>query len=101
MINVTCCKCSIVFGMSDDIYHRRQKDGENFTCTNGHVMIFTPSENSNLKKEVKRLKELLSDESGYVRYWKNGARQLQRSLSATRGVVTKLKKKLYPERYEE
>ncbi len=100
MIKVTCSNCGIVFGMSDDIYHQRQKDGKSFTCTNGHSLHYSPSENDRLKKEIERLKARCTSLQDTSSYWQGHYNMASRSLSATKGVATKLKMKLYPERYE-
>ena len=100
MVNVTCCKCSMVFGMPDELYRLRQEDGKGFTCTNGHNMVFSPSENKTLKKELKRARD---GRDNYKRWWLergDDIDRLVRQRSALRGVVTKLKMKLYPERYK-
>lgn len=100
MKNMTCCNCGTKFGMEDSIYSLRKEDGEEFSCPNGHKQYFTESENSKLKKEVERLTKNRDYYKERFDRRGEGIDRLSRSLSATKGVVTKLKMKLYPERYE-
>ena len=94
MKNITCYKCQTVFGMSDDMYDDRLEDGEVFSCPQGHRQHFSPSHNSQLRDEIKSLKARLSSVKRDNAYWRDRCNRTERSLSATKGVVTKLQKKL-------
>jgi hypothetical protein len=100
MIIITCKTCGTLFSISDSLYEIRKEDGRTFTCPNGHELHYSPSENDKLRAEVKELKANLSRRQTTLTYWREASEYTSRSLAATKGVVTKLKKKLYPERYE-
>jgi hypothetical protein len=92
MKSITCAKCGIVFGLSDNTYHRLKEKGEEFFCPNGHLLEYKPSDNDKLKKEIKQLMAKLSNSRESVRYWNREYFRVSRSLSATKGVVTKMRK---------
>jgi hypothetical protein len=101
MKNLNCCNCGTKFAMEDSIYADRLEDGGIFTCPNGHKQHFTESENKKLRDKVAKLERLLRmarEQRDNNKRWYEGC---ERRLSATKGVVTKLKMKLYPDRYEQ
>ena len=100
MKELNCCNCGTKFAMEDSIYAARREDGETFTCPNGHEQYFSESENKKLRDEIKRLELRVERYQNDSRYWRSRYHRVSRSLSATKGVVTKLKMKLYPDRYE-
>lgn len=88
----TCCNsnCGIVFGMTEGLKQARLKDGADFYCPRGHAQHYINSEKSKtvkLQKEVGRLARLVTFE-------RRNKERVERQLSATQGVVTKLKKKI-------
>jgi len=99
MKDLNCCKCGTKFAIEDSIHAARMQDGEVFTCPNGHEQYFSPSENDKLKKEIERLNALVIRIGKFKDEWVGRFHSTDRSLRATKGVVTKLKMKLYPERY--
>lgn len=101
MKELNCCNCGTKFAMEDSIYADRLQDGDTFTCPNGHEQHFSESENKKLRDEVKRLKAMGESYIDSRTWWRNRYYTAKHSLSATKGVVTKLKMKLYPDRYED
>ena len=101
MRELNCCNCGTKFAMEDGIYLQRKTDGKYFTCPNGHEQHFSESENKKLKDKVASMEKQLSSVCRQRNTWRGIAESTGRSLSATKGVVTKLKMKLYPERYKE
>lgn len=91
---VYCYKCGVPFGLSLELYNRRCDDGESFWCPNGHSQHFTES-------NVQRLERILKSERSSKEYWqRESTREAQerikaeRRLSATQGVVTRIKKRV-------
>jgi hypothetical protein len=82
-----CCNCHVQFALTRDFFDQRQKDGNNFYCPNGHGQHYTES-------EEKRLKRQLENKRLAVEFWRNQANIARLSLRATKGQVTKLKKKV-------
>jgi hypothetical protein len=83
----TCGACGVLFAMPQRLLESCREDGDNFFCPNGHSLTFTDYENARLKKERDRLKNRLA-------FVTARADQTEASLRATKGVVTKQKKKL-------
>lgn len=89
---VDCPSCSIVYAVPDRFDTERREDGHAFFCPNGHQLSYngeiTKLRASLAKAEQdrawyeKRAQEAIEDEA-----------RARRSLTATRGVVTKLQKR--------
>lgn len=80
----TCVSCGVLFAMPQAMDDQRQKDRKSFYCPNGHSQHYmgeTP------EQTIKKLKERLAREQA-------SHDQTQASLNATKGVVTKQRKKL-------
>lgn len=54
MINIICCKCSIVFGVPNHWYNKRREDHKSFSCPNGHSQHFGGKSNiEKLKSDLR------------------------------------------------
>lgn len=62
LVKIRCCECSVTFGMSDQLYNLRQRDGQAFYCPVGHKQFFSESETAILKKQ---LQDALSSKQYY------------------------------------
>lgn len=80
---VTCYKCGIPFGILSSRNKELHRTGVEFWCPNGHPQIYGDSTEEQLKRTEADL-----------RWWKDQAQSTARSLSATRGVLTKTKKRI-------
>lgn len=94
LLTETCCDCGIVFGMPDYHKNRLLETGGSFYCPNGHGQHYT-------EPEVKRLQKLLSKvekSATLYRQWYDAEQddhaRTRRSLAATKGVLTKTKKRI-------
>jgi hypothetical protein len=81
-----CASCGVLFAAPEHLLDECRKTGDNFFCPNGHTLVYK-GENARLKKENERLKDNLARQRAR-------ADQTEASLRATRGVVTKQRKKL-------
>jgi hypothetical protein len=86
-LEVTVCTCGVLFAVPVKLLNSRRETREEFFCPNGHSLVFNDYENKRLKKERDRLKDRLAAANAR-------ADQTEASLRATKGVVTKQKKKL-------
>lgn len=91
-----CAACGLVFGITKDFEKRRRQDGENFYCPAGHVMIFGKSEADKERAKRRELEKRLADEEAsrqryqeWLRREREGHKATERSLAATKGVVTR------------
>ena len=91
---VNCCNCGVPIGMPSYLYTQfRQNSARWFYCVNGHQQHFGESEVARLEKELevarKRGEWLAQD----VKNQRARAERTERSLSATKGVVTRMKRR--------
>lgn len=94
LVAESCCVCGVIFGLPDHLQKKLQTEGGNFWCPNGHMQHYTEPTVSRLKKQLadaKRLAELRQQ-------WYDAEREdheaTRRSLSATKGVLTRTKKRI-------
>lgn len=98
----TCGKCGIVFGMSREFMTARQNDHVTWYCPNGCARAFTgKSEAERLRDELAREKHRTEqataraeDEARRRRLVIEQKDAVERSLRATKAVVTRTKKKI-------
>ena len=97
MVVVDCANCGVFFGMTQEFESRRREDGKSFYCPHGHSNVYGNSLADQLKKKEAELakskryaKEL--DEWGREQYEQR--KQVEKRLSSTRGVVTKLQNRI-------
>jgi len=85
---VTCASCGIVFGVPPGKIEDLRKTHKDFYCPNGHMNYYQKkSREEKLEDQLNRtVRELQSE--------KQCCEDKRRSLSATRGAVTKLKQRL-------
>ena len=82
-----CGVCGVLFAAPQRLIDKCRETGDNFFCPNGHSLVFTDYENKRLKAELKRAKDRLAVERAR-------ADQTEASLRATKGVVTRQRRKL-------
>ncbi len=88
LITETCISCGVLFAMPDELKRHRIENKKSFYCPNGHSMSYTESEADRLRRQLKNAKA----DADWERQHREAA---ERSLSATRGVVTKLRKRAH------
>jgi hypothetical protein len=76
--------------MTQGFKNKRLHDGETFYCPNGHPQIYT----NNDAKRTKNLEAALKTETENSKWWREHAQSTARSLSATRGQITKIKNRI-------
>lgn len=87
-----CCVCGIVFAVSRDFRDARLKDRTSWYCPLGHSQHFTE------KSEVEKLREELAQKTqrlqATLEWERSRVLTLDRRLSATRGLVTRIKNRV-------
>ena len=92
MYGQSCCKCGVVFMITNSFDDRLRKSHETFYCPNGHAQSYAPNGHVRFyagETDANKLKRL-------ELYLKNANSRLfeaRRSNSALRGVITKMKGK--------
>ena len=93
--HITCANCGILFAFDSDLMSRRRRDHREFYCPSGHSNYF-PGE-SDLEKLARELRDAKL-EIKRAEYRAQSAqlerKETQQQLSATRGQMTKLKKRI-------
>lgn len=94
LVTVTCCACGIPFGIPD--YHRRQllEKGGDFYCPNGHCQHFTNPEIPLLKKQLKEAERQAQLHKNWYEAEQDDHQRTRRKLAATKGILTKTKKRI-------
>ena len=85
---ITCGACGIPFGIPSYFEKARLNDGKSFYCPNGHYVGWGN------KDEIDRLKEVIERERADRAYWREEYAKETASHRATKGQVTKLKKRV-------
>jgi hypothetical protein len=85
---IECASCGMLFGISQTYLRKRLEDHKGFYCPNGHANYF-PQET-----EAERLRGQLEFARTRARGEERRREVAERSLAATKGVVTKLKKRV-------
>jgi hypothetical protein len=83
-----CGECGVTWAMPDWFLDERKEDHVDWYCPNGHCFVFSgESEKEKLKRQLKQAKDSLARTTAR-------ADQTEASLRATKGVVTKQRRKL-------
>lgn len=96
-VNVTCWKCKCDYWLPVELYRAAKRSSTiNFFCPYGHSAHYSdgPTDEDKLRQERDRLKQQLAEKDDSIRIWRNEAEQKDRQLSATRGVVTRIKNRV-------
>lgn len=101
---IDCCSCGVLYAAPDTFLAQRRKDGVPFYCPSGHSQSFTKSDAARAKElqaQLDQQKIKLSQAEASSRNWREWGNQqqdqkeaLDRRLSATRGVVTRMKNRV-------
>jgi len=89
-----CCNCGTYFAMPRRLYNARRQDGRTFYCPNGHPMVFSQSEVDRLKGELAKAARNLELSETRRRQANERADAIERSRSAIKGQVTKIKNRI-------
>jgi hypothetical protein len=95
-IEVFCCgQCGVVFGFTESLVDIRRDDHKTWYCPNGHHWSFT-GENTEerLKRELKQEKDRAARTNARLDQVRAERDHAKASLTSTKGVVTKLKKRV-------
>lgn len=103
LVVLECCNCGAPFGISEWLNRQRRDDGGWLYCPNGHRQCYTVTTEQRLKDaevkakkaqvELDRHRILLDQATADADYQRRQREIAERSLYATRGVVTRLKKR--------
>jgi hypothetical protein len=84
---MNCMTCGIVFGVPEAFDLQRREKGGSWVCPNGHSLVYR-------EPDVRRLERERDQARARARHEADQREATQRSLSATRGALTKVKKRV-------
>lgn len=90
-----CANCGMPFAVTEEFEGRRRTDGESFCCPRGHSQSFTDSEVKKLKKQLEEKEKALQREKGWRDVAERGRKNAEKSASAYKGKVTKIKNRIH------
>jgi hypothetical protein len=88
LVSIECADCGMVFGVTPTFRQWRVGDHKVFYCPNGHGNIYYA------KTEAEKLKQELELAKNRARGEERRREAAERSLAATKGVVTKMRKRI-------
>jgi hypothetical protein len=90
-----CSKCDVLYGLTEEFVQARRKNHETFYCPNGHEWHYS-GENTEerLKRELREERERKERECSRANRNHARAERERASLVATKGHVTRLKRKI-------
>jgi hypothetical protein len=95
---IECITCGVMFGMSPTLQQQKRKSKDWFYCPNGHPQAYTKSPED---AEIERLKKELADKDvrlnwarSDAEHAKKNAQEVQRKLIATKGVLTRTRRRV-------
>lgn len=89
-----CAQCSVIFGITRAMEARRREDGKTFYCPNGHSMVFGECEIDAANKRAAKAEEEARRARIRASAAYDQANAANRSASAYRGQVTRMKNKI-------
>lgn len=95
MVFQSCINCGITFGFPKEYDTRLRQTHANFHCPNGHGQHYNAKTDAEkLRDEKVRLQAQLDQARAATENWRNRTESTERSLRATKGVVTGMKRRL-------
>ena len=88
-----CANCGIVFGVSTELEKRLRENGATFYCPNGHSNYFSESAVEKAKREADELRRALAIQEAATKRERVRRDNAEKSLRATKGHVTRLRKR--------
>lgn len=94
IIPVDCCNCGVVFGLAEGHLRQLRQTGEWFYCPNGHRQHYTETDADRLRKQLALAERQRDAARANATHFQDQAEATERVLRATRGQVTKLRKRV-------
>lgn len=85
--------CGCHFGVPSQMLRQRRNDKQTFYCPSGHPQCYRESDADRLRRELAAKQAQLDQAHAGAKHLREQRDEMERSLIATKGVVTKLKKK--------
>jgi hypothetical protein len=92
-----CCNCGVIFAIPADLRAilQRKREQRNFYCPNGHAQHYLGErEEDRLRRELQHAQDATARAEADVRRWRDREQQEERAHRATKGVLTKTRKRV-------
>lgn len=93
-----CCQCKSEIWLPDALYEAAQhgRGKVTFFCPYGHAQVFAEGETDadKFRRERDLLAQRLAEKDDTIKFWREREETASRSLSATRGVITRIKNRV-------
>ncbi len=89
-----CGECGVSFALPRQLNEENKKTGADWYCPNGHCRVYRETEADRLRKELARKQAWLDQAKASTRYQREQRERAERQLSATRGVITRIKNRV-------
>lgn len=90
-----CGECGVVWAMPEKFIELRREDGATWYCPNGHHWVYSgETEEKKLRRELEATKDRLAHARAARDQANAETQEARHSLRTTKGVVTKLKKRV-------
>lgn len=94
LVAISCGACGLPFGLPDYYLKKLQETGKSFNCPNGCSIGYNNNEVDRLKKELAKVEKTKTIYKQWFDDEVDRRKSVERSLSATKGVLTKAKKRI-------
>lgn len=88
LVTEECNDCGVMFGIPIYLRNQRIEDHQWFYCPNGHQLHYTG------QTEAQKLQRQLTAERDRTNYWRDEHQREKRSHSATKGQLTKARRRI-------
>lgn len=91
----TCCQCGMLFGLSSNDLERLRRTHETFWCPSGHPQNYVGKTDLQIAQEQAQRERARADRAAAdAKHQRDRRQSVERSLTATRGHMTRIKKRI-------
>lgn len=94
-LTVTWCWCGLPFAVPSSLARMHNEEGHGIFCPLGHETFRKKTDNKKLREELEVQRQNAKYWQERTREERETVRRIDRRLSATRGVVTRIKKRIH------
>lgn len=95
LAQITCYACKVSFWIEEGHHARLRADTtQHFYCPNGHRQHYVTSEADKLRRERDLLAQRIAEKDDALTLQRNRIARVEKRLSATKGVITRIKRRV-------
>lgn len=89
-----CPSCGVIYGVTEEFANHRREHGGSYYCPNGHVLSWKETELERVRRELANEQERRNRTVARLNDEIEARQAVERSLSATKGVLTRTRKRV-------